>query len=178
MPRPALTVQIFPYLISVHARLLLKIIRGVIQRGNFIDFVADKFANDHLRFATNTVRQQLIELYKYRISMVDFTIHRFFAIFENGDKLLRCFCAVNVRLERFSFSIKVLRIIFPNFHSLLALQDEIAPFRPNAQKNCFHLPSTSAHALRQGSHFLYGSSSQQLNSRHFGFLYSGEALFP
>ena len=43
MPRPALTVQIFPNLVSVHARLLLKIIRCMIQRGNFIDFVADKF---------------------------------------------------------------------------------------------------------------------------------------
>lgn len=68
--------------------------------------------------------------------------------------------------------------IHVHFRSLFATENLFAPFGPDAQKNCFHFSSTSAHALRQGSHFLYGSSSQQLNSRHFGFLYSGGALFP
>ena len=71
--------------------------------------------------------------------MMDFAIHRFFPVFENSDKLLRCFCAVDVHLERFSFFIKVLRIIFPNLHSFLTSQDEVTPFRPDTQQNSFTL---------------------------------------
>lgn len=42
----------------------------------------------------------------------------------------------------------------------------------------FHGLSTSAHALRHFSHFLYDSSSQQSNKMHFGLWYSVGLLGP
>ena len=87
----------------------------------------------------------------------------------------RSFRAIYVALKRF---FQRGRSCLTDFHRFTARKDTAAPFGPDAQKNCFHFSSTSAHALRQGSHFLYGSSSQQLNNRHLGFLYSGGALFP
>ena len=69
---------------------------------------------------------------------------------------------------------------FPFIRCLIILGNYNFPAAQRASSTdfFFHFLSTSAHALRHISHFLYGSSSQQLNNRHLGFLYSGGALFP
>ena len=80
---------------------------------------------------TNTIRQVLITLQKYRLSVVDFSVHRFFAILENGDEVLRSFCAVDVRRKR-RFQ---LRAGLAHFNGLFATENLLAPVRLDTDKN-------------------------------------------
>ena len=95
------------------------------------DVITGKLPNNHLGLITNTIRQVLITLQKYRLSVVDFSVHRFFAILENGDEVLRSFCAVDVRRKR-RFQ---LRAGLANFNGLFATENLLALVRLDTDKN-------------------------------------------
>ena len=101
--------------------------------------VTYKLANDHSSFVTNAIRQVLITFYEFRLSVVDFAAHRFFSIPENGDKMLWGFRAVDVHLERrFQFWAGLTYL-----NGFFASHNEVAPFRPDTDKNGLAHSTTS-----------------------------------
>ena len=111
------------------------------------DFVTDEFSDYHLSFAANAVRQHPIELYEYRLPVVDFAIHRFFAILENGDKLLRSLCAVDVCFERRFLP----RTGLAYLNGFLTSHNEVAPFRLDTDKNSL-IHFTTSGGSSSGAH--------------------------